>query len=227
MKNVQASLSLKPNSKPIFLKARTLPFSIRSTVEQEIDCMVNSGILTKVNHSAWATPVVPVIKSFGRVRLCGDYKVTVNKHLNIDEHPLPIIDELFANMAGGQKFSKLDLAQAYLQMEVRPEDREILTLNTHLGLYQPSRLMYGVASALAIFQREITQVLGNIPGVSVFLDDIKVTGSDDETHLRRLEMVLQRLDKYGMRVNVSKCEFFADRDEAGHGRIRTSKFSLA
>lgn len=213
MKNIQATLSLKPNTKPIFLKARTLPFSIRDIVEREIENMVDSGILIKVNHSPWATPVVPVMKSADRVRLCGDYKVTVNRHLNIDEHPLPTIDELFANMAGGQKFSKLDLSQAYLQMEVRPEDREILTLNTHLGLYQPSRLMYGVASAPAIFQREITQVLANIPGVSVFLDDIKVTGPDDETHLKRLEMVLKKLDEYGMRVNVSKCDFFADRIE--------------
>ncbi|XP_058817662.1 uncharacterized protein K02A2.6-like [Topomyia yanbarensis] len=168
MKHIQASLSLKPKSNPIFLKARTLPFSIRNIVEREIESMVNSGILMKVNHSTWATPIVPVMKSADRVRLCGDYKITVNKHLNIDEHPLPTIDELFANMAGGQKFSKLDLAQAYLQMKVRPEDCEILTLNTHLGLYQPSRLMYDVASAPAIFQREISQVLGNIPVVSVF-----------------------------------------------------------
>ncbi|XP_055585220.1 uncharacterized protein K02A2.6-like [Uranotaenia lowii] len=175
--------------------------------------MEENGILKKVERSSWATPVVPVMKSADRVRLCGDYKVTVNKCLLIDEHPLPTIDELFSNMAGGRKFSKLDLAQAYLQMEVREEDRELLTLNTHLGLYQPTRLMYGVSSAPAIFQREISQRLGDIPGVSVFLDDIKVTGPDDETHLQRLGMVLQRLDEHGMRLNVTKCEFFADRIE--------------
>ncbi|XP_053686469.1 uncharacterized protein K02A2.6-like [Sabethes cyaneus] len=116
-------------------------------------------------------------------------------------------------MAGGQKFSKIDLAQAYLQMKVRQEDREILTLNTHLGLYQPIRLMYGVASAPAIFQREISHILADIPGVSVFLDYVKITGPDDETHLYRLEQVLHRLDEYGMRVNISKCEFYADQIE--------------
>ncbi|XP_055615014.1 uncharacterized protein K02A2.6-like [Toxorhynchites rutilus septentrionalis] len=210
IQGVKAALHLKPNSKPVFIKARTIPFAIRDTVEREIRSMVESGILKKVERSAWATPVVPVMKSVDRVRLCGDYKVTVNKCLLVDEHPLPTIDELFSNMAGGQKFTKLDLAQAYLQMEVREQDREILTLNTHLGLYQPSRLMYGVASAPAIFQREISQLLGDIPGVSVFLDDIKVTGADDETHLQRLRTVLQRLDEHGMRLNVEKCEFFAD-----------------
>ncbi|XP_062704544.1 uncharacterized protein K02A2.6-like [Aedes albopictus] len=213
IRGVNATLHLKPNSKPVFMKARTIPFAIRDTVEREIKSMVDAGILEKVERSAWATPVVPVMKSADRVRLCGDYKVTINKCLLVDEHPLPTIDELFSNMAGGQKFTKLDLAQAYLQMEVREEDRELLTLNTHLGLYKPTRLMYGVSSAPAIFQREISQLLGDIPGVSVFLDDIKVTGPDDETHLRRLKMVLQRLNEHGMRLNVAKCEFFADRIE--------------
>lgn len=105
MENIQASLTLKPNSKPVFLKARTLPFSIREIVEKEIESLVQNGVLIKVNHSEWATPVVPVIKSQNRVRLCGDYKLTVNRNLLVDEHPLPTIDELFANMAGGVKFS--------------------------------------------------------------------------------------------------------------------------
>ncbi|XP_058816399.1 uncharacterized protein K02A2.6-like [Topomyia yanbarensis] len=207
---IQASLHIKPDSKPIFLKARTLPFSIRDTVEREILSMEENGILVKVNHSEWATPVVPVMKSANKVRLCRDYKLTVNKSLLVDEHPLPTINEMFSNMAGGKKFTKLDLAQAYLQMQVRPENQAMLTLNTHLGLYQPTRLMYGVASAPAIFQREISQILQGIPGVSVFLDDVKITGPDDETHLRRLREVLKRFQEHNMRVNLTKCEFFAD-----------------
>lgn len=150
------------------------------------------------------------MKAQNKVRLCGDYKLTVNKNLLVDEYPLPTIDELFANMAGGDKFSKIDLAQAYLQMTVRSEDQPILTLNTHLGLFQPTRLMYGVASAPAIFQREISQILQGIPGVSVFLDDVKITGPDDETHVARVQEVLRRFERYNMRVNVNKCDFFAD-----------------
>ncbi|XP_058456730.1 uncharacterized protein K02A2.6-like [Malaya genurostris] len=210
IEGIQAALHLKANSKPVFLKARTLPFSIRDAVEKEIKTLVESGVLLKVDRSEWATPVVPVMKSGGKIRLCGDYKLTLNKSLLIDEHPLPTINEMFANMAGGQKFSKLDLSQAYMQMSVKQEDQFMLTLNTHLGLFQPTRLMYGVASAPAIFQRQISQILQGIPGVTVFLDDVKVTGPDDETHLRRLREVLRRLHEHNMRVNASKCEFFSD-----------------
>lgn len=111
-------------------------------------------------------------------------------------------------MVDEQKFSKIDLAKAYLQMEVRPEDQFLLTLNTHKGLYKPTRLIYGIASAPAIWQRQMEIILQGIEGVSVFLDDIKITGPDDSTHLLRLEF-LKRLSKHNMRVNVEKCEFFA------------------
>nr|XP_029711531.1 uncharacterized protein K02A2.6-like [Aedes albopictus] len=211
--SVQASLPLKNNARPVFLKARKIPFNLQKTVEDELDKLEAEGVLTKVNQSNWATPIVPVKKSQGRVRICGDYKQTVNPNLVVDRHPLPTVDELFASLAGGKKFSKIDLVQAYLQLEVAPEDREIPTLSTHRGLYRPNRLMYGVASAPAIWQRQMEVILQGIEGVSVFLDDIKVTGPDDATHLRRLEEVLRRLDQHGIRVNKDKCEFFVDQIE--------------
>ncbi|XP_058840747.1 uncharacterized protein K02A2.6-like [Topomyia yanbarensis] len=207
---VQAHLPLKNDARPVCMKARKIPFNMRGAVESELDKLVAEGVLTKVNQSNWATPIVPVKKSQGRVRICGDYKQTVNPHLLVDRHPLPTVDEMFVSLVGGQKFSKIDLVQAYLQMEVAPDDREILTLNTHRGLYRPNRLMYGIASAPAIWQRQIETILQGIEGVSVFLDDIKITGSDQDTHLRRLEEVLQRLSEWNIRMNRSKCEFFAD-----------------
>lgn len=99
------------------------------------------GKIMKVDAPEWATPVVVVRNKNNAVRLCGDYKVTLNPELLVDEHPLPTIDELFSSMAGGNKFSKIDLAKAYLQLKVHPEDQHLLTLNTHKGLYRPTRLM--------------------------------------------------------------------------------------
>ncbi|XP_055522452.1 uncharacterized protein K02A2.6-like [Wyeomyia smithii] len=208
IEGLQAKLSLKPNARPVYIEARQVPFSLRDAVEKELDILVQNGVLEKVNHSRWATPIVPILKSNNRVRLCGDYKVTVNPNLEIDDHPVPTIEELFANVAGGEKFTKIDLTQAYLQLEVEEGDREVLTLSTHKGLYRPTRLMYGIASAPAIWQRLMEQVLNGIPGVTVFLDDIRVTGPNDLIHLQRLEDVLKRLSSYNMRINLEKCQFF-------------------
>lgn len=206
----QARLHMKADVTPKFFKARRVPFPLLQPVERELDRMVNDGILVKVDTSDWATPIVPVPKSQGEVRICGDYKITVNTGLLIDEYPLPTVNELFSTMAGGQKFSKIDLSKAYLQMEVHPDDRHLLTLNTHKGLYQPTRLMFGIANAPAKFQKFMEGVLRDIPGVSVFIDDIRVTAANDDEHWNRLTEVLKRLDELNMRVNLQKSEFMKD-----------------
>jgi hypothetical protein len=155
IEGIQAKLTLKPNCNPVFIKARAIPFKLKHLVEAELENLVREGVLEKVASSEWATPratpIVPVLKNNGQIRICGDFKVTLNPALIIDEHPLSTIDELFSTMSGRKFFSKIDLRQAYLQMEVREQDRSLLTINTHKGLYRCSRLLYGVASAPAIW----------------------------------------------------------------------------
>ncbi|XP_071579209.1 uncharacterized protein [Temnothorax nylanderi] len=109
------------NAKPIFVKARPVPFKLRPLVEKEINSLVEAGILVKVTTSEWATPVVPVLKKNNTVRLCGDFSVTLNPNLVIDKHPVPTIEELFSSLAGGIKFSKIDLKDAYLQLKTQEE----------------------------------------------------------------------------------------------------------
>ncbi|XP_076544259.1 uncharacterized protein LOC143305275 [Osmia lignaria lignaria] len=208
IRGIQARLTLKENANPVFVKARTVPFRLAELITKEIDTLEKEGILEKVNASEWATPIVPVLKKNNTIRICGDFSVTLNKHLVVDEHPLPTIDELFATMAGGDKFSKIDLQHACLQLEIRPEDREQVTLNTHKGLYRCTRLLYGIASAPAIWQRQMENLLRDIPGVSVFIDDIRITAPNDKVHLQRLEQVLTRLGKANIRINTEKSEFF-------------------
>ncbi|KAK9692521.1 RNase H-like domain found in reverse transcriptase [Popillia japonica] len=212
-KGLQANLKLKKDVQPFYIKARKVPHALLPKVDAELLRLETEGVLEKVNSSEYATPIVPVLKANGNVRICGDFKCTLNPNLVIDEYPLPTIDALFSSLAGGDKFTKLDLQQAYLQMEVRPEDRKYLTLSTPKGLYRSTRLMYGIASAPAIWQREFENILKDIPGVSVFLDDIKITGPDDNTHFERLELVFERLQKYNIRVNYEKCQFFTNQIE--------------
>ena len=85
-------------------------------MESELDRLTEAGVLEKVPYSEWATPVVVVPKLDGGVRLCGDYKVTVNPVLDIDQYPIPNPDDIFASLAGGQLFTTLDLSHAYNQL---------------------------------------------------------------------------------------------------------------
>lgn len=209
IENIQVRIKLRPDHQPVFCKARPAPFTLLPKIEAEIDRLVADGVYKKVDTSLWATPIVPVAKANQRVRICGDYKITVNPQLIVDDHPLPTVDELFANMKGNH-YTKIDLCQAYFHLPVHPDDQHILTLNTHKGLFQPTRLQFGIASAPAIWQRTIEGILAGIEGTKVFLDDIKITAPTHEEHFRRLEEVLRRLQKYNLKINTEKSVFFAD-----------------
>jgi hypothetical protein len=127
--------------------------------------------------------------------------------LDIDKYPLPRSADLFATLAGGEYFSKIDLSQAYQQMLVDTASKELLTINTHRGLYQYNRLPFGVASAPAIFQQAMDTLLQGVQSVICYLDDILVTGKNIEEHLHNLEEVLNRLAAEGITVRSDKCKF--------------------
>ena len=105
-----------------------------------------------------------VRKPNGRNQLCGDFKVTVNPVLKTDIYPLPKPEELFHALNGGSKFSKLDLAEAYLQIELDEEPGKMVVINTHRSLYRYECLPFGLSCAPAIFQKIIDQIIADIPG---------------------------------------------------------------
>ena len=207
IRNYQAELQLQPEARPKFFKARPVPFAIREAIENELDRLEGLGVIEKVDHSDWASPIVPVPKRDGKVRVCGDFKVTINSALEVDKYPLPKPADLFATLAGGKKFTKLDLSQAYQQLPLEEKSRKLVTVNTHRGLFRYTRLPFGVASAPAIFQKLMDSILQGIPRVICYIDDILITGVSDQDHLQNLSLVLQQLTKHNIRVKKSKCEF--------------------
>ena len=154
-----AKLYVKPNCNPKFCKPRSVPHALKEGIEKELTRLENLGVLKKVRYSEWAAPIVPVVNPDKSIRICGDYKVAVNSALEVDQHPLPNPEQLLVELSEGEKFTKLDLSQAYQQILLSEDSREYVTINTHTGLYRPTRLPFGVASASAIFQSKIEQVL--------------------------------------------------------------------
>ena len=179
---------------------------MRSKLDTEFERLEKEGIIVPIKYSDWASPCVPVLKQDKTVRICGDYKVTINKVIKKEIYPLPCADDLFTKLEGGVKFAKIDLSHAYQQLELDEESQKLLVLNTHKGLMRYTRLNYGVATAPAIFQRAMEGVLNGIPKTAVFLDDIIVTGSSPSAYERNLNEVLHRLEEAGMTLKESKCE---------------------
>ena len=194
-----------------------MPFALRKNIEQELQQLEDANILTKVSYSSWAERIVAVPKKDGKLRICDEYKVTINPSLEIEKHPLPKMDDLFATLSGCKIFSKIDLSQAYQQMTLHEDSRHLVTINTHRGLYQYNGLPFWVASVPALFQRAMDTLLQGIPNVLCYIDDILMTGSILKQHMESLEEALKRLANEGITVKYSKCEFLTNQVEyLGH-----------
>ena len=113
-------------------------------------------------------------------------------------------------LAGGKRFSTLDLTAAYQQMRLDEQSSKLVTIDTHKGLYQYTHMPFGIASAPAVFQRAMDTVIQGLPSVIRYLDDILVTGESDEKHVDNLQQLLECLQNHGVRLKREKCCFFQD-----------------
>lgn len=133
-----------------FCKARSVPYALREPVNEEIRRLVDTGILTQVASAEWAAPLVPVVKKDGSIRLCGDFRTTVNTACHTEQYPLPKIRDIFAKLNGGEVFSTIDLKDAYNQLPIDDATKKLLVVNTPKGLHCFNWLPFGVASAPAV-----------------------------------------------------------------------------
>ena len=201
----EAIIHVDDNIKPKYCKARPLPYAVKDSVEHELMSMVKQGIISPVTYSDWACPIVPVQKSSGQIRVCGDFKATVNQVAETDKYPIPRIEDLYTKLAGGTIFSVLDLSMAYQQIVVAPQSRKYLTINTTKGLFTFNRLPAGISAAPGIFQRIMDSLFANVSGVVCYLDDILVSGKNEEDHNNNLDIVFQILKEAGFKLRKDKC----------------------
>ncbi|XP_039213747.1 uncharacterized protein K02A2.6-like, partial [Crotalus tigris] len=205
-KGPPVSLKLDPTVTPIRIKARRVPFALKSKIDTELDKLIQQGILEPVDSSPWETPIVTPLKANGDIRICADYKCTLNKALQQHAYPVPVVSHILASLKGGRVFAKLDLAQAYQQLPVDDDAAIAQTIVTHRGAFKVKRLQFGVNVAPGIFQSVMENTLQGIPGVCPYFDDVLIAG--DSTHIlaERLRAVLLRFRKSGLKLKKDKCK---------------------
>ena len=140
------------------------------------------------------------------MRICVDFK-DLNTKINIEKYPLPKLDEMLSVISDNRIFSKIDLRNAYLQVAVAKQDQKYLVISTEKGLFRYKRLAFGLASAPGIYQRFISQLLCDIEGIVVYLDDILICAGSMKDQYEKVKLVLSRLQGANIRLNTEKCEF--------------------
>lgn len=201
-----ASMTLKENAKPVFIRARPPPFAAMKPIEDEILRGIHEGVYTATEYSDFAAPIVVVKKKNGKIRICGDYSTGLNDALEPNKFPLPTAEQIFASLTGCEVFSVIDLSDAFLQVPLDDSAKKLLTINTHLGLFNVNRLQPGVKTAPGIFQEITSKMLSGIRAYA-FIDDIVVGGKTEQEHREILFEVLKRIQDCGFRLRVDKCKF--------------------
>lgn len=200
----KAHIHINPNSKPVYRPRRPVPFAALQAVEDELNRLEELKIITPVQFSEWSAPIVVVKKPNGKVRICADYSTGLNACVEPNKYPVPDPEEMFTRISGSKIFSKIDLSDAYLQVEVDEESKRLMTINTHRGLYTFNRLAPGIKSAPGIFQQIIDAMVAGLNGVIAYFDDILIFSQDEETHIESLKLLFKRLEDFGFTIKDEK-----------------------
>ena len=131
----------------------------------------------------------------------------INDQLEDHRHPLPLHEELMQKLGGGFGYTKIDLTDAYNQIQLAPESQRRLALSSHRGVLLQQRLPFGIKSAPGYFQEIMENLTSDLPGVAVFQDDMLVSGQDANDHLSNLKRLLNRLNDRGLKCRHDKCQF--------------------
>lgn len=202
-----AEVVLKENATPIFHKPYSVPYGLRDAVEAELKRLIDIGYFEPVKNSKWASPIVIVPKQDGNIRLCIDCKVTVNRFVQMEHYPLPKVEDIFASLSNSKVFCVIDLKGAYQQIKLSENSRELLTINTLMGLMRPTRLPFGLKTSAPIFQEKMDVMLEGLEDTECFMDDIIVGGKNKQQCKENLMKVLERLNSHRVHINIKKCKF--------------------
>ncbi|XP_060537701.1 uncharacterized protein K02A2.6-like, partial [Pantherophis guttatus] len=196
------SFNLDKGITPIRLKPRRVPFALRPKVDEQLDKLIAQGILEPIDHASWETPIVTPLKHDGSVRICADYRCTINKALAQSAYPVPVVQHLLHSLGTGTIFAKLDLAQAYQQLPVDEKTAEAQTIVTHRGAFKCNRLQFGVSAAPGIFQSMMERLLQGVPGVVPYFDDVLISGDSQYNETLPIKLTCDALP-YGVGAVLS------------------------
>ncbi|XP_055997762.1 uncharacterized protein LOC125654613 [Ostrea edulis] len=189
--------------KPVRVSPRRIPFAMEETVKEEVSKMLDMGVI-ELSDSPYSSPIVLVVKKDNTFRFCVDFR-KLNSITVFDAEPMPDVDAMFAKLSGHKFFSRLDLSKGYWQVPLTQSSRSLTAFQTPLGLFQFTKMPFGLVTAPATFCRLMREVLHNITNVDNFIDDILVYTQTFEQHVQVLSEVLRRLREANLTARPTKC----------------------
>ncbi|KAL8619623.1 hypothetical protein ACOMHN_019678 [Nucella lapillus] len=191
---------------PVHVKAYPIPYATRQVVEEEVEKMLELGVI-EPSRSPYSAPVVIVRKKSGEHRFCVDYR-RLNNVTKVDAEVIPNVEDLFAQISTPKSkyFTRIDLSKGYWQIALSEDSKEATAFSTPTGLFQWRVLPFGMVNAPAVFTRMMRKLLKGLKGVENFMDDILIASETWEEHMSQLAEVLLRLRRANLTARPTKCQ---------------------
>lgn len=205
--NHEMTINLE-NKTPFFCAPRRLSFHEREAVNKKIEELLKLGYI-RASSSPYASPIVPIKKKNGELRMCIDYR-TLNKSTLRDNFPIPLIDTCVEFLEGKKIFSLIDLKHGFHQLKMNDDSIKYTSFVSPDGQFEFTRVPFGLKNGPAVFQRFIYNSLQDMivaKELIVYIDDILIATVAIETHLQILKKLFDRLNELGLMVKIGKCKF--------------------
>ena len=192
-----------------------VPYGLQDVYKPKLDEMMETHIPVNGIKLRCASQLVPVLckGDKSKLRLCVNYKTTLNDHIEDEPYMFPTYN-VQPEKLRGQMYTVLDMKGAFGQISLDEETADLLTVATPEGYAQPTRLPFGIKTAPKIFQSNMDKLIHGmdgkqpIPNTACIVDNICVTGATPEEHFNNLNELLSRLDSAGLKLNKEKCKFY-------------------
>ena len=192
-------------AKPISTYPRGLSPKWKQKILEEVQALQSTGIIVP-SRSPWASPIVPVPKPQGGVRMCIDYK-PLNKVTDTDVYPLPRVEQLLEEVTQSRYITTLDLTKGYYQFPMHPEHQQKTAFVTPQGKWEFTRMPFGLKGAPAKFQRTMDQLFQEYSQLCAYIDDVAIHSQTWEQHIQDIRKALTLLREKGLTAKLGKCKF--------------------
>ena len=161
-----------------FVRQHPIPHKFKDGLKNEILKMLKMGIIEPCkNPRGWNSPILPVKEKNGEIRLCANFKRTINLHLSesSDKYQLPVTEPLFQQIGKNKYFASFDVRSSYWQLKIREQDRYKTAFQFENQCYNFIRLPYGLKNSGDLFCRTISDCFKDVKNtefIKHFVDDI-------------------------------------------------------
>ena len=193
---------------PIWQKPRRFAEPVNQEIEKQCEELLAMDVIEH-SHSRFSSPIVPVRKKDGQLRLCIDYR-RINAVTKKEKFPMPNLSDAIYATHDIKYYTKIDMVKSYYQIPLAENSRQYPAFSTAHNHFQFKTLSFGLTNSGLAFQRHMQEILADFgfKNMVIYIDDILIFNRSFEEHLSLVTKVLRALANNGIKIKASKCEFF-------------------